>query len=192
MTKKQKFTDELEAAMEHGLDVPGRRVFLHGDVDEASIGKAIRGLYLLADLDDAPIELYITSYGGELDESFAIHDVLRHVKVPVHTVALGKCMSAAPIILAGGKPGERWASENTLFMMHDVSLSEVDGHPSQVANLAKVTAGQMKRMADLLGNYTEKPAKFWSKLFYAKVDQYFTAEQALDYGLIDQIWTARE
>ena len=95
-----KFSAELQAALEYGLDVKGRRIFLHGDVDERSIGAAIRGMYLLADLKNDPIELFIASYGGYVDEAFALHDVTRTIRVPVHTVALGKCQSAAPLLVA--------------------------------------------------------------------------------------------
>lgn len=190
MTRK-KFTDELEAAIEHGIDVPGRRIFLHGDVDEGSIGKAIRGLYLLADLEQKPIELFVTSYGGEIDESFAMHDVCRTIKVPVHTVALGKCMSAAPIIVAAGEHGHRYASENALFMMHDCTMDEVEGSPSQIAVSIKAAAEQMDLMAEMLGKYTQKPKRHWQTIFKSKTDRYFNAETALAWGLIDTIWSEK-
>ena len=126
----------IEAALQHGVDVAGRRVFLHGYVDEGSIGVAIRGMYLLADLESSPIELFVSSYGGELDEAFALHDVTRTIRVPVPTVALGKCQSAAPLLVACGHPGYRWASENTVFMIHDASL-DAEGSPSYVLGHAE-------------------------------------------------------
>ena len=188
---QRKFTNELEAAIEHGIDVRGRRIFLHGDVGEDSIGTAIRGLYVMSDLSKDPIELFVTSYGGEIDESFALHDVCRTITVPVHTVALGKCMSAAPIIVAGGEQGERYASENALFMMHDCTLDEVEGTPAQIEASTKIAAKQMDLMAELLGKYSTQDKRHWKRIFAGKVDRYFDAEQALAWGLIDHIWSEK-
>lgn len=183
----------IEAALYHGIDTVGRRVFLHGDVDENTIGVAVRGLYLLSDDNPLkPIELYVSSYGGELDEAFALHDVTRTVKAPVHTCALGKCMSAAPLLVACGTRGERYATPSTTFMLHDAQM----GHPHDcsanfIAN-AKVTAAMMDRYADLLEHYSKKDKKFWKKIFSSKVDRFFDVEQALDWGLIDGIWSEKD
>lgn len=185
--------DRLTAALDHGIDITGRRVFLHGGVDEETIGTAIRGIYLLADLSDSPIELYVSSYGGELDEAFALHDVTRTVKVPVHTVALGKCMSAAPMLVACGTQGHRYATESTLFMLHGVSISELDGSSTEdLRATADVTEKMVERYARLLARYSRKrDRRFWLRLFASKVDRYFDAEQALAWGLIDQIWSEK-
>lgn len=184
---------QIEAALEHGVDIAGRRVFLHGGVDEDSIGKVVRGLYLLSDASSTlPIELYVTSYGGELDEAFALHDVTRTIKAPVHTVALGKCMSAAPLLVACGHRGNRWASEHTTFMLHDASLAVAEGSPSYVAAHAEVARQQMSRMAKLLGRYTRKDARHWARIFASKVDRFFTADEALDWGLIDNLWNEKD
>lgn len=186
---ENKFSAELQAAIEHGVDVKGRRIFLHGDVGEGTIGVAIRGMYLLADLTDKPIELFITSYGGDLDESFALHDVTRTIKVPVHTVALGKCQSAAPLLVACGKKGERYASENCEFMVHDATIEIQEDHtPLQLASYASVVSQRMDRMDRLLAKYTKRNYRHWKRLSASKVDRYFTADQAQEWGLIDHIW----
>jgi len=182
---------QIEAALHHGVDIAGRRVFLHGGVDEDTIGRAIRGLYLLADDSRAPIELYVSSYGGEVDEAFALHDVTRTIQAPVHTVALGKCMSAAPILVACGEPGNRYVSENCVFMLHDCSL-DADGSPAMIMAHAEAARESMKRMAQLLGKYTKKPTAHWSRMFAGKADRFFTAEQAVAWGLVDQVWSEKE
>lgn len=183
-----KFSAELGAALEHGVDLVGRRIFLHGDVDEDTIGVALRGMYLLSDLKKDPIELFVSSYGGDLDEAFALHDVTRTLKVPVHTVALGKCQSAAPLLVACGRKGQRWAAENTTFMLHDATLDAVEGSPAYVKGQAESAEATMKKMARLLAKYTDKPARHWSSMFRCKVDRFFDAKDALEWGLIDNIW----
>lgn len=183
---------KLEAALEYGVDVVGRRIFLHGDVDEETAGWAIRGMYLLADISQQPIELFVMSYGGSIDEAFALHDVTRTVKAPVHTVALGKCMSAAPLLLACGEPGNRWASEHTTFMIHDVKLTVPEGSPAYVNSWVAITKKQCETMDRLLAKYTKMPYKHWRRLSAGKADSYFDAEQALEWGLIDALWNEKD
>ena len=187
-----KMTDELTAALEHGIDIKGRRIFLHATVDEDSIGMAIRAMYLLSDMDEKePITLFVCSYGGELDEAFAMHDVTRTIKVPVHTVALGKCMSAAPLLVACGQKGERWASEHTQFMLHDCALDAGEGSPIAIAAHVEAAKAQMIRYAELLAKYTKKPKRHWTRMFALRSDKFFSAEEALEWGIIDGIWSEK-
>lgn len=182
---------QIEAALEHGIDIPGRRVFLHGDIEGATIGRAIRGLYLLADMKPEPIELFVSSYGGDLDEAFALHDVTRTVRVPIHTVALGKCQSASPLLVACGHPGQRWVSENCQFMLHDMSLDVPEGNPSYVVGHAQAAKAQMALLAQLLGKYTKKGAAHWARMFAGKTDRFFTASEAKAWGLVDHVWSEK-
>lgn len=183
----------LEAALEHGIDIKGRRIFLHGGVDEDTISTAIRGMYLLSDESEEPIELFVSSYGGSLDESFALHDVTRTIKVPVGTCALGKCQSAAPLLVACGHKGERWATANTSFMLHDAQLEFGEGdYPSNIMASAAVTVEMMDTYARLMAKYTKKDKRFWKRIFAGKVDRFFTADEALEWGVIDQIWSEKD
>lgn len=181
----------IEAALEHGIDITGRRIFLHGDVDEGAIAKAIRGLYLLDDVSKSPIELYVSSYGGDLDEAFALHDVTRTITTPVHTVALGKCQSAAPLLVACGEKGHRYISENTVMMLHDVQVDVPEGAPLYVEAQIKVARTQMATYARLLAAYSHRPVGHWAAIFAGKSDKFFTADQAVAWGLVDQIWSEK-
>lgn len=189
--RQLKMTTEMSSALEHGVDVQGRRIFLHGDVDSDSIAMAIRGMYLMADQSSEPITLFVASYGGDIDEAFALHDVTRTVPVEIHTVALGMCMSAAPFLVACGQPGHRYASENCEFMLHTASM-EVEGTMSNVAGTAEAVRRRCERMDRLLAKYTNRPYRHWSKFSRASDDYYFTAQQALEWGLIDSIWSEKD
>lgn len=179
----------LDAILSHGIDILGRRIFLHGDVDEDSVALAIRGMYILSTVDEKrPVELFVTSYGGTLDDAFALHDVTRTIRCRVTTIALGKCMSAAPLLVACGDKGNRWATPNTTFMLHDAILSDVGGSPEMVEQEGRLTRMMMDRYAGLLAKYTKKDKRFWRRLFDKKLDRYFTAEESLEWGLIDSIW----
>lgn len=179
---------EILAALEHGIDVAGRKVFLTGGIDEDSVGVAIRGLYMLGQHGSSPIELYVSSEGGDLDDALALHDVTRTIKVPVHTIALGKCMSAAPLLVACGHPGQRWATPNTSFMLHAVVTDEVGGTAANLETYAKSTREAGQLYAKLLARYTKKNAAHWARLLGNGRDHLFGADQAVSWGLVDHIW----
>ena len=181
----------IAAALEHGVDVEGRRIFLQGDVESDSIALAVRGLYLLADQSDEPIDLFVASYGGDIDEAFQLHDVTRTIRVPVRTTALGVCMSAAPFLVACGQKGHRYAAENTQFMMHTASL-ELDGQLGHASLELEHTRKRCERMDRLLAKYTKKDYRFWAKFTKSSRDHYFGAEEALEWGIIDQIWSEKD
>ena len=101
--------DAVEAYFEYGVDTANRRVFLLGGVDESPISQAIKSLYYLDNDSGDEIELFIGSLGGSEYEMFALYDVLMSLKCPVTTVAIGKCMSAAPLLVAAGHVGYRYS-----------------------------------------------------------------------------------
>ena len=182
--------DQIEAALEHGIDVAGRRIFLHGDVDNDSIGTAIRGMYLMP--GDASVELFVSSFGGDLEEVFALHDVTRTIRCPIHTVALGKCQSAAPLLVACGRKGQRWAAENARFMLHNSHIEDLEGTPKQVEVYRREIELLGDRFNTLLARYTNKDKRFWARLQSKDTDQYFDAAQALEWGLVDNLWSEKD
>lgn len=188
--KSEEFKANLEAALQHGIDISGRRIFLQGDVDEDSISMAIRGMYLMADESKEPIELFVASYGGSIDEAFALHDVTRIITCPIHTIALGFCQSAAPLLVACGRKGERCASENCEFMMHPASMG-AEGTPTNVVGTAQAVKARGDRFNRLLAKYTKKDLRFWRR-FDRGDDHYFDSHQALEWGLIDYIWSEKD
>lgn len=189
--KKDAFKANLEAALEYGIDIQGRRIFLQGDVDSDTISLAVRGMYLMSDQSEEPIDLYIASYGGDIDEAFQLHDVTRTIRVPVHTTALGVCQSAAPFLVACGAKGERYASENCEFMLHTASL-ELEGQMAHAQGELMAVKRRCERMDRLLAKYTKRDYRFWSKFTKSSTDTYFDAHKALEWGLIDSIWSEKD
>lgn len=185
--------DWVEAYFEYGIDVQNRRVFLTHDIDAESIGAAIKGLYLMEsdgpiDRKKKPIELFVGSFGGSEYEMFALYDVLRTLESPIHTTAIGKCMSAAPLLVAAGEPGERWATPHTQFMVHqswdDFGACRTD-EAKKVLKHFEIMAASWYR---LMAQHTNKNEAFWKRKCEAVGDAFFTAEDALEWGLIDGIW----
>ncbi len=172
---------------DYGIDPRRRRLFLYEDIDEISIGRFIQGLIILADENsDKPIEIFMSSCGGDEYEMFAAYDMIRSLS-HVHIVikAVGKIMSATPLILAAGD--ERIAYPNTQFMVHE-SWYILDGRQGNNVVTVDHYKELTKLWAEKMAECTKLSAKQWFNLTEKTGrDKYFGAEQALKYGLIDKI-----
>lgn len=181
----------VDAYFAHGVDVANRRVFLFEGVEEDSIGTVVKGLYFMDSQNKEKkekIELFVGSFGGSEYEMFALYDVIQTLKSPIHTVAMGKCMSAAPLLVAAGCPGERWATPNTWFMVHqgwdefgEKRYDDLQRDITHMKEMGKVWYALMEK-------HTKKNAAFWKRLCDKSGDTYFDAQQALEWGIVDSLW----
>lgn len=185
--------DWIDTYFEYGVDRINRRVFLFDGVDESSIGIVIKALYYMdSESTEKPIELFIGSFGGSEYEMFALYDVIRTLRAPIHTTAIGKCMSAAPLLVACGQPGHRYATPNTWFMIHQ-SWSEWGEKDTDTLKRDIKHFDQLEvKWVELMEKHTKQPMAFWLKKIREKGDVYFDAEKAQEYGLIDHIWDEKE
>jgi len=187
MHTKKLTTDWINAFFEYGIDKTNRRVFLFDDIDNFPIGIVIKALYLMDSSNKNPIYLYVGSYGGCEYDMFALYDTIQILKSPVYTVATGKCMSAAPLLVCCGEKGHRYATENTFFMVHQ-GYDEVK---QKKFDEIKTDLDHWKELEDtwyrLMEKHTNKSVSFW-KLQCQKIgDRYFNVAQAKEWGLIDNI-----
>lgn len=177
--------DFYSSYFENGIDVRNRRIFLHGDIDEENIGRLIKGLYILESNDEnKSIEIVISSCGGDEYEMLAAYDVIKNCKCHVTTIAVGKLMSAAPLIFAAGD--ERFAYPNTIFMIHESSYS-VEAKHTDIKVEAKHYEEMETLWCKLMAQHSNLSAKQWRVKYNSKPDLYFTAEQAMKYGIVDKI-----
>jgi ATP-dependent Clp protease protease subunit len=186
--------DWVNAYFDHGIDLSNRRVFLDTDIGEASISSAVKGLYLMeTESREKPVEIFISSYGGCLYEALALYDIMNTISCPLHTFAYGKCMSAAPLLLASGEPGYRWVAPNVAFMHHDWSGHGVDGSKgTQMIATVKHYEELGKKWLRLLAKHSNKDYKWWDIRSKKSDDFYFSADEAIDWGLADQIWVEKQ
>lgn len=180
----------VEAYFDHGIDIANRRVFLDSDIESDSIGAAVRGLYLMQTQGDEKIDLFISSYGGSVYETLALYDIIRTIPIPIHTFAYGKCMSAAPLLLACGEPGHRWVAPHVSLMHHDMSSDE-EGTRSFLHSSIKEIESLYKEWITLLAQHSTKTYKWWDAKSRLPGDFYYSAEDAIDWGLADQMWVER-
>lgn len=174
------------------MQLTERIIYLSGEVNEQSIAQTIAGIVKLANQDrSAPITLMVSTYGGSVDEMFSLYDVVKYVPCPIHTVGLGKVMSAGVLLLASGKKGCRMVGKSARLMIHPIS-GETEGNVFQFQNELQEFQRQQKLMEDLLLKETTMSRAQLTKLMKSGCDNYITARDALKYGLVDSIIEPRE
>ena len=158
-------------------------IYIHGEIYTELAREVLPDI--MRDLADQG-DLVVCSSGGDLDEAFALHDAMRQRTYQMPTLALGRCMSAAVLLVAAGAQGERKAGRNTTFMLHNVEL-EGAGDPKTLIRLAEVSERMMAKYARLLAQYSKRNRDHWQAMFDSGSDVFFTAGDAFDWGLIDKI-----
>lgn len=181
--------DWQEAYFEYGVDLRNRRVFL-GDIDMASCADTVKSLYFLDTISDKPIELFICSYGGEVEACLGIYDVISTLNAPLHTFAYGVCQSAAPLLLASGEPGNRWVAPNLRLMTHECSGGSEGRTREMQANLKYITRLE-ETWYEIVAKHTGKLPRFWRRLSNKPHDYFFSADEAIEWGLADQMWVQK-
>ena len=170
-----------------------RTIALFGDVDEDKAGDLCMGLLMLTDFSDKeapydPITFYISSYGGSADEMFSIYDMMTitKAKCEVATIGLGKIMSAATLLLASGTKGKRKIGRHCRVMIHAVAAGSA-GELHDIENEVKTIKHIQELYINALSAETRMTKRTIQKLLDRKVNVYLTAEEAVEYGIADEI-----
>ena len=172
---------------EHALrSLLERRTVLLGAPVDSGVANAVVSqlLHLEAEAPGEPIRLLINSPGGEVYGGLAIHDVLRDISSPVHTVCCGMAMSIASGILAAGEPGERASFPNGRILIHQPS-GGFQGQSSDVAIQAREALWIRDHIEGIYARDTGRtPVELREDM---NRDRFFAPEEALAYGLIDRV-----
>jgi ATP-dependent Clp protease, protease subunit len=163
-----------------------RIVFLGVQVDDASANDVMAQLlFLESDDPDREIQMYINSPGGSFTAMMAIYDTIQYVRPDVRTICLGQAASAAAVLLAAGTEGKRQALPNSRVLIHQPSVEGIYG---QVSDL-EIQANEVQRMRDLMESSLAKHTKRSKEQVHEDVDRdkILTAEQAKEYGIIDEV-----
>ncbi|NLE82345.1 MAG: ATP-dependent Clp protease proteolytic subunit [Rhodococcus sp.] len=168
-----------------------RIIFLGVQVDDASANDVMAQLLVLESLDpDRDITMYINSPGGSFTSLMAIYDTMQYVRADINTVCLGQAASAAAVLLAAGTPGKRMALPNARVLIHQPATEGIQG---QVSDL-EIQAGEIERMRRqmelTLARHTGKDADVIRK--DTDRDKILTAEEAKEYGIIDDVLEYRK
>jgi ATP-dependent Clp protease protease subunit len=161
-------------------------IALYGEESEATISHVVLQMIHFANQSDAPIRLVISTYGGAVDEMFSLYDTIKFINAPVHTIVLGKVMSAGVLIAASGEKGQRIIGPTSRVMIHPVSGGAV-GHIFDVENNVKEMRRMQEQMTRYLSTETGLTEKKLTKLMEEGKDHYLTAEEAVELGIVDKI-----
>ncbi len=199
MAEKSRIAGDFSLMLDYGIDPKARRIFLHAgithpDDSDASAGEnpteyVVRALMHLGQNPSRPIELWLNTPGGDCYEMWAIHDIIKSaIKSPVITVGFGAvCSAGGPILVCGD---HRFATEHCMFMTHEM-ISETGGIPRRAARArARAEDKVHERTLELLGEYTAHNAEWWKNLDETKPEQWYTAKQMKQHGIIDEIYSA--
>jgi len=166
-----------------------RIIFLGTPISDEIANAVMAQLLCLQQMDaDRDIEIYINSPGGSFTALTAIYDTMRYIKPDVRTVCLGQAASAAAVILAAGTKGKRLALPNSRILIHQPATEGGYGQSSDIEIQAREILRIRSLMEDMLSTDTGKSSEEVSRDI--ERDKYLTAEQALEYGIIDEILTS--
>ena len=171
-----------------------RIIFLGEDVNPTSASLVIAQLLFLESEDpDKEIFLYINSPGGSITDGMGIVDTMNYIKCPVTTICVGLAASFGAVLLANGEKGKRFATPNSEILIHQPLIGGQGGGISGQATEIKIYADHMIRAREklnkLLSEKTGQPIEQIEK--DTERDHYMSAQEALEYGLIDGIMDKR-
>ena len=171
-----------------------RIIFLGDEVNDATAGLIVAQLLFLESEDpDKDIHLYINSPGGSITDGMGIVDTMNYIKCPVTTICVGLAASFGAVLLANGEKGKRFATPNSEILIHQPLIGGQGGGISGQATEIKIHADHMIRTREklnkLLSEKTGQPIEQIEK--DTERDHYMSAQEALEYGLIDGIMDKR-
>lgn len=170
-----------------------RIIFLDTQVDDASASLIIaQMLFLEAEDPDKDIMLYINSPGGSVTAGLAIYDTIQYIKCPVATTVIGLAASFGAVILASGTKGKRYALPNSEIMIHQPLIMGpgISGQASDIKIEAEQMVKTREKLNGILSKLTGKTIEQIQK--DTERNNWLTAEEAKEYGLIDEIITKKK
>jgi ATP-dependent Clp protease, protease subunit len=165
-----------------------RIVFLGTEVEDRSANLICAQLLLLAAEDpNRDISLYINSPGGSVTSGLAIYDTMQYVTCDVATVCMGLAASMGQFLLCAGTPGKRYALPHSRILMHQPS-GQMQGQAADIAIQAEQIVYLKRMMAERIAFHTGQPVERIER--DSDRDRWFTADEAKEYGFIDQVITS--
>ena len=167
-----------------------RIIFLADEVNDVTASLVVaQMLYLEAQDPDKDIFLYINSPGGSISAGMAIYDTMNFIKCDVSTICVGMAASMGAFLLSSGAKGKRYALPNAEVMIHQ-PLGGMQGQASDIKIHADHILRIREKLNRLLAEQTGKPLKTIQK--DTERDNFMTAEQACEYGLVDKVISKKE
>ena len=166
-----------------------RIIFLGEEVNDTTASLVVAQLlFLEAEDPDKDIQLYINSPGGSVTAGMAIYDTMQYIKCDVSTICMGMAASMGAFLLSSGAKGKRFALPNSLVMIHQ-PLGGAKGQATDIEIVAKQILKTKENLNRILAENTGRPIE---EIYRdTERDNYMTAQEALEYGLVDKVITHR-
>ncbi|MFA5386080.1 MAG: ATP-dependent Clp endopeptidase proteolytic subunit ClpP [Candidatus Paceibacterota bacterium] len=162
-----------------------RIIFLSGPITDATANTVIAQLLFLEQEDPKKdVKLYVNSPGGSVTAGLAIYDTMQHIKCDVATICVGMAASMGAVLLGAGAKGKRSALPNSEILLHQL-MGGVEGQAIEVEIAAKHIIKIKERLNQIIAKHTNQPLEKIGR--DTDRDFWLTADEAKDYGLIDQI-----
>ena len=167
-----------------------RIIFLGEEVNEVTASLVVAQLlFLEAEDPEKDIQLYINSPGGSVTAGFAIYDTMQYIKCDVSTICIGMAASMGAFLLSGGTKGKRMALPNAEIMIHQ-PLGGAQGQATEIEIAAKHILKTKEKLNQILADNCNQPLDVIAK--DTDRDNWLTAKEAMEYGLIDSVIASRE
>ncbi len=197
----EKILDIPMFQFENAPEVQMRVVGLFGDVNEQTCAEVVQNLLVLSKHGEIPkkerkdkyshppIEFYLNTHGGSASDMFAIYDMMRKAKknCEIHTIGIGKIMSAGVLLLAAGTKGKRKIGRNARVMIHSV-LGGSEGPLFNIQNEFEEMKFVQEAYSRALTQETKLTPKAMKDLLEKHVNIYLSAEEAVKYGIADEVY----
>jgi ATP-dependent Clp protease protease subunit len=185
MTEKTDDTMNAEDKLELAF-LDNHTHFINGDINEETIGKAIRWIIYENLKGEDPLTLYINSDGGSLPDAFALIDVMRMSKTPIRTIGIGSICSSGFLIFAAGTKGHRLIGQNTTIMCHQFSES-TEGKYHDLQTKIKENKRMNDRMISLLVECSHLSEREVKAKLLPPSDVWLSADELVTLGIADSI-----
>lgn len=167
-----------------------RIIMLNAEVSNDSASLIVAQMLFLESVDcDKDIQFYINSPGGSVTAGFAILDTMHYLKCDVSTICIGLAASAASLLLGAGTKGKRFALPNSEILIHQPSLSGLQGQATDIKIHSDWMDKTKRRLHEIYSGFTNQPIEKIAKDM--ERDFFMSAEEAKTYGIIDNIMTKR-
>jgi ATP-dependent Clp protease, protease subunit len=165
-----------------------RIIFLGVQIDDASANDVMAQLITLESIDpDRDILMYINSPGGSMTSMMAIYDTMQYIQPDIQTFCLGQAASAAAVLLAAGTKGKRMALPNSRILIHQPAVESGYGQSSDLEIQAREILRMRTAMERVIATHTGRDEDQVRR--DVERDKFFTAEEAKEYGLVDEVLT---
>jgi ATP-dependent Clp protease protease subunit len=165
-----------------------RIIFLGVQIDDASANDVMAQLITLESIDpDRDILMYINSPGGSMTSMMAIYDTMQYIQPEIQTFCLGQAASAAAVLLAAGTKGKRMALPNSRILIHQPAVESGYGQSSDLEIQAREILRMRQAMEQILAQHTGQVEEQVRR--DTERDKFFTAHEAKEYGLVDEVLT---